>query len=582
MTILLNYLIESNLALLFFYACYWLLLRDEHQFSFKRTYLLGSLVASVLFPLISIPNGGEQIIPSLSNSAAAYWLPEITIYADATQEKTATQTSIWQWITYIYGIGLLLFIILFVTRIASLIRLFHTSKKYNWKNYLVAESEKGHGSFSFFHFIFLGQASELSDQEKQDVLIHEEAHAQKIHSLDIVVVNMLGIVFWFNPILHAYRNSLVQVHEFEADARSVKSRDVNAYCSLLARVALQSNGYPIANHFTNSLTLKRIQMMKTVQKKIKQWKVATASFAILLIFFVVACQDQIINELSNSTISQVSEIPANVKKDIVKLEEKYPGAKFTYVEGSADEVRKVFMMQPDQQHMIMESYEYPERQMMGVLTTDISKYDLKDVSGVFTIVEESASPIGGYPVLYEYIAKNIKYPVEARRKGVEGKVFVEFVVNVDGTLSNFVWLKGIGDGCDEEAIRVLQASTIAWTPGKQQGKSVKQRMVIPIFFKLGSGSPATIIIGEAQNNYPGSQYEFKVTVSKTVVNGVAHISGQVKNQDGVPLGGTNIVVKSSTTGTVSAADGTFKLDTEQKAGSLVFSFIGFKTTEVAF
>jgi beta-lactamase regulating signal transducer with metallopeptidase domain len=270
---ILNYLIEANLTLVFFYACFWVLFHKENQFSFKRAYLLGSLVASLLFPLISIPSNGAQLIPSLSNTFAAVWLPEITVYAKSAYAQTTHQTSLWQWISYIYYVGIILFIILFIVRIASLVRLFRSSKKYKWKNYQVAESEKIHGSFSFFHFIFLGMANELSEEEKNDVLIHEEVHVQKYHSIDILCINVMGIVFWFNPIIHLYRNSLVQVHEFEADARSVEGRDVNAYCSLLARVALQSNGYPLANHFTNSFTLKRIQMIKTIKKRISSWKV---------------------------------------------------------------------------------------------------------------------------------------------------------------------------------------------------------------------------------------------------------------------------------------------------------------------
>jgi beta-lactamase regulating signal transducer with metallopeptidase domain len=210
---------------------------------------------------------------------------------------------------------------LFLIRISALIFLFKTSRKYSWKNYQVAESEKAHGSFSFFHFIFLGRASELNDQEKEEVLIHEEVHVQQYHSFDIILTNILGIVFWFNPVVLLYRNSLVQIHEFEADARSVEGRDVNAYCSLLAKVALQSNGYVLANHFTNSLTLKRIHMMKTVRKKIKQWKVATAIIAVLLIFFVVACQDQVMQDIQtitdNSTAATM--LPANVEAELIKL-----------------------------------------------------------------------------------------------------------------------------------------------------------------------------------------------------------------------------------------------------------------------
>jgi len=591
MTTMLNYLIEANLVLIFFYTCYWLLLRDEHQFSFKRAYLLGSLIASLLFPLITIPSGGTQLIPSLSQSAAAYLLPEITIYANTTEVKSDMQTSTWQWIAYIYGAGLMVFSILFAIRVGSLIRLFRTSKKYNWKNYLVAESEKGHGSFSFFHFIFLGQASELSEQEKQDVLIHEEAHAQKIHSFDIVLVNILGIVCWFNPILHLYRNSLVQVHEFEADARSVEGRDVNAYCNLLARVALQSNGYPIASHFTNSLTLKRINMINTVQKKIKQWKVATASFTILLIFFVVACQDQVMQDIQTITdnSSAATILPAKVEAELLKLKQANPKAEYIVMEMNDEGRKKMEELDKDKEFsksIISMSVIKTDDQSFVILqkgekTNMLAEMTVKD-GEVFTVVEESSSPVDGYPVLYEYIAKNIKYPQQARSKGIEGKVFIEFVVNVDGTLSDFVALKGIGAGCDEEALRVLQSSAIVWNPGKQQGKAVKQRMVLPITFKLGSGSPAAVIIGEAQNNYPGSQYEFKVAVTKTVVNGLTQISGQVKNQDGEPLSGTNIVVESTTNGTVSGSDGAFKIDIQQSTGTLVFSFIGYKTMEVAF
>jgi protein TonB len=68
--------------------------------------------------------------------------------------------------------------------------------------------------------------------------------------------------------------------------------------------------------------------------------------------------------------------------------------------------------------------------------------------------------------------------------GTEGKVFVQFVINKDGSISDVVAIKGIGAGCDEEAVRIIQSSP-QWTPGKQRGKPVKQRMVLPITFKLG-------------------------------------------------------------------------------------------------
>jgi protein TonB len=99
-------------------------------------------------------------------------------------------------------------------------------------------------------------------------------------------------------------------------------------------------------------------------------------------------------------------------------------------------------------------------------------------------VENQPAPVGGYEAFYKYIGKNIKYPDQARRMGVEGKVFVQFVVDKDGSITDVQVLKGIGSGCDEEAIRVVKSAP-KWTPGKQRGRPVRVRMSVPIAFKLG-------------------------------------------------------------------------------------------------
>jgi len=103
---------------------------------------------------------------------------------------------------------------------------------------------------------------------------------------------------------------------------------------------------------------------------------------------------------------------------------------------------------------------------------------------IFTIVEDQPAPKGGMAAFYEYVGKKLKYPAQARRMGIEGKVFVEFVVDKDGTITDVKAIKGIGAGCDEEAIRVIQSSP-KWNPGKQRGRPVKVRMILPITFKLG-------------------------------------------------------------------------------------------------
>lgn len=107
----------------------------------------------------------------------------------------------------------------------------------------------------------------------------------------------------------------------------------------------------------------------------------------------------------------------------------------------------------------------------------------ESVDEIFVVVETTATPQGGLTAFYQYVSENLHYPAPARRMNVEGKVFVEFVVNRDGSLSDIVVVKGIGAGCNEEAMRVIQNSP-PWNPGRQRGKAVRQRMVLPIVFKL--------------------------------------------------------------------------------------------------
>ena len=106
---------------------------------------------------------------------------------------------------------------------------------------------------------------------------------------------------------------------------------------------------------------------------------------------------------------------------------------------------------------------------------------------IFTIIEQPAFPGCGMANFYTEIGKAMKYPDQARRMGIQGKVFVEFVIQKDGSLSDLKVIKGIGAGCDAEAIRLLNeaAGKCPWSPGTQRGQPVRQRYTLPIIFKLG-------------------------------------------------------------------------------------------------
>lgn len=100
------------------------------------------------------------------------------------------------------------------------------------------------------------------------------------------------------------------------------------------------------------------------------------------------------------------------------------------------------------------------------------------------VVETKPEPLNGFREFYEFVGKNLKYPKKARQMGVEGKVFVQFVIDEFGNLTDIEVVKGIGMGCDQETLRVMKLLP-QWIPGKQRGQPVRVRMILPITFKLG-------------------------------------------------------------------------------------------------
>lgn len=144
----------------------------------------------------------------------------------------------------------------------------------------------------------------------------------------------------------------------------------------------------------------------------------------------------------------------------------------------------------------------PARRMISAVLGGLSDWEIKPGKGnvwhfvaeeinynVYTVVEVSAHPVNGFSAFYREVAENIKYPDAALRKKIEGRVFVEFIIERDGRITNVRTIKGIGYGCDEEAARVLSLSK-HWVPGSQRGVRVRQRYTLPIGFYTDGGASA--------------------------------------------------------------------------------------------
>jgi TonB family protein len=196
---------------------------------------------------------------------------------------------------------------------------------------------------------------------------------------------------------------------------------------------------------------------------------------------------------------------------------------------------------------------------------------------LFTVVEQQPEYEGGMEAFYKYVSSEMTYPLQARQRGIEGRVYVQFVVEKDGSLSDVKVIKGIGAGCDSEAVRVVQNAS-SFKPGTQRGRPVRVRMSMPIIFKLNEGktngdnSTQGIIVIEKAESKQG-----KLKVDANYANG--EWSGTVYDEEGGGLPGVNIVVAGTTTGTVSNINGTFKVKAD-KSNDLYLSFVGYESVKL--
>ena len=168
-----------------------------------------------------------------------------------------------------------------------------------------------------------------------------------------------------------------------------------------------------------------------------------------------------------------------------------PAEILTEVKPTVHKPPKPRVVQPE---IIEVKIEVPKTEEIEVIF-DPTEIDLPEVEELFTPppVEETQdirdfaqvqpSPAGGYDAFNRYLSKNLRYPLKARQAGIQGKVYLVFVVDTDGSIIDVEVLKGIGGGCDEEAVRVLEQSP-KWNPGQQGRKTVKVRMRLPVVFKL--------------------------------------------------------------------------------------------------
>jgi len=264
------YILKSGICLAIFYGFYKLVLEKESFHVFKRFYLLSSVVLAFVIPLITFTEYIE-VIPQ----EVPLFFPESSITHTVIEAEPINYIPIMLW--SIYGLGVLLFSFKFLKNLSGIIFRIKRNPKFKNQSFINVLLQDLVIPHTFFSYIFLNKHKFETQQIPKEVLLHEETHAKQKHSLDVLFIEILQILFWFNPIIFFIKHSIKLNHEFLADHAVLKQGIASSTYQniLLAFSSPDSNRGAtepqLANAINYSSIKKRFTVMKTHTSKKAFW-----------------------------------------------------------------------------------------------------------------------------------------------------------------------------------------------------------------------------------------------------------------------------------------------------------------------
>ena len=436
----LTYDLKVAVLLAVFYMFYRLMLARETFHRVNRIVLLLTAVASYVLPLCVITIHETVIMQRAAHVAFG------SFQVDMMNEEPVTP--LWQIVLPIlFIIGMMVTLVHTLSSLFRIIRIIRHSEQYPQTDgtTICVTGNASLTPFSWMHYIVMNR----SDYETSDaaILAHERGHIRLHHSWDLLLVDTLTALQWFNPAMWMLRSDLRAIHEYEADA-AVLSQGINArqYQYLLITKAAGIGGYSLANGISHSTLKNRINMMLHTKSDRSRLLKLLALLPIVGIALAVNAEKvvDVRYEESQKGIAEKKAETAAAFTTTLKYDT-IPGETFTAV-GTFEPVQ----------------------------------------GDVFDVVEEMPQYPGGPQALFKFLGENVHYPEEAEKAGIQGRVIATFVVEKDGSISQPTVVKSVDPLLDAEAIRVISAMP-NWKPGRQNGKVVRVKYTVPLSFNLDGG-----------------------------------------------------------------------------------------------
>ncbi len=275
------------------YVNYRLFLRRETWFRFNRFYLLSIPILSILLPLMEVPI--NTTIPIQVRQL------EAVLITPTQNTQTISAAFSWEQIVWnIYFTGVIAALVLFLYRLKELLLFIdHHRPVEKTPFYSLYHTGGVFPTSSFFRYIFWDETQQLDEDAKEKIITHECYHIRQKHSWDLLYLEIMQIIFWFNPFIYLIRKELALVHEFLADRSTVAKHSKQDYAKLILQEVLGTQ-LPMTHPFFESPALSRIQMLQTIPNLRRAWKnyssVILVIFILLQLVCVVPVSKQVLNQ----------------------------------------------------------------------------------------------------------------------------------------------------------------------------------------------------------------------------------------------------------------------------------------------
>ena len=428
------YILKSAACLAVFYLFYKLLMSRDTFHRFNRFALLGLLVLSSLLPLVEASvNSPAAVQETMLTLEQLLLLADIQPEGESMAAATPSATVLWlRAALLVYLTGIVFFIVRNLCSLARLGRLIRQDKREALDSYLPDRKEKNvrlvvhdHdiAPFSWMHWIVIARKD--LEENGREILIHELAHIRNRHSWDLLLADLCIFVQWFNPAAWLLKQELQNIHEYEAD-ETVLREGVNArnYQMLLIKKAVGTRLYSMANSFNHSSLKKRITMM--LKEKSNPW--ARAKYLYILPLAALA-----VTAFARPEVSAV-----------------------------ADEISAVKVIAPAVHDSIQPNVQTA-------------------VAAPSSALDQMPEFPGGMEALNTYLRNNIRYPQEAQKAGIQGRVIIQFIVSKDGSITDAEVVESVDPQLDAEGLRLIK-NMPRWKPGMRKGQAIRVKQTLPIRF----------------------------------------------------------------------------------------------------